>query len=75
MQKVVVQIDGYTKVVLTLIAVLLAGLLAKPYLPHNPVVARETQYVVIDNSYKNPIPVNIVSSIDIWSPLHIKIVP
>ena len=31
MQKVIVQLDWYTKIVLTLIAILLAGLLAKPY--------------------------------------------
>ncbi len=40
MQKVTVQIDWYTKVVLTLIAVLLAGLLAKPYIVTKPVGAR-----------------------------------
>jgi len=32
MQKVIVQIDWHAKIVLTLIAVLLAGLLAKPYI-------------------------------------------
>lgn len=32
MQKVIVQIDWHTKIVLTLIAVLLAGLLVKPYI-------------------------------------------
>ena len=31
MQKVIVQVDWYVKVILTLIAVLLAGLLARPY--------------------------------------------
>lgn len=31
MQKVIIQIDWYTKVILTLIAVLLAGLLVRPY--------------------------------------------
>ena len=36
MQKVIVQIDWYTKIVLTLIAVLLAGLLAKPYVASRP---------------------------------------
>ncbi len=39
MQKVTVQIDWYTKVVLTLIAVLLAGLLVKPYIVTKPVNA------------------------------------
>lgn len=32
MQKVIVQIDWYTKIILTLIVVLLAGLLARPYI-------------------------------------------
>ncbi len=32
MQKVMVQIDWYTKIILTLIIVLLAGLLARPYI-------------------------------------------
>ena len=33
MQKVIVQVDWYTKIILIIIAVILAGLLAKPYLP------------------------------------------
>ncbi len=41
MQKVTVQIDWYTKVILTLIAVLLAGLLVKPYIITKPVGADE----------------------------------
>ncbi len=36
MQKVIVQIDWYTKIVLTLIAILLAGLLAKPHVVSRP---------------------------------------
>lgn len=39
MQKVIVQTDWYTKAILTLIAVLLAGLLAKPYVVSKPVSA------------------------------------
>lgn len=41
MQKVIVQIDWYTKAVLTIIAALLAGLLAKPYIATRPVGAHE----------------------------------
>jgi len=40
MGKVTVQIDWYTKIVLTLIAILLAGLLAKPYIVSKPASAR-----------------------------------
>jgi len=43
MQKVIVQIDWYTKIVLTLIAVLLAGLLAKSYTMTNP--AKSADYI------------------------------
>ena len=41
MQKVIVQTDWYTKIVLTLIAILLAGLLAKPYVVSRPAGASE----------------------------------
>jgi len=43
MQKVIVQIDWYTKIVLTLIAILLAGLLAKPYIVSRPAGASSEQ--------------------------------
>jgi len=43
MQKVIVQIDWYTKIVLTLIAILLAGLLAKPYTVGRPAGASSEQ--------------------------------
>lgn len=59
MQKVIVQIDWYTKIILTLIAVLLAGLLAKPYVAPQPVGAYAENYVTVDNSSRNPIPVTI----------------
>jgi len=59
MQKIIVQIDWYTKVVLTLIAVLLAGLLVKPYIITKPVGAYN-DYVTIDNKPYNPVPVTIV---------------
>jgi len=36
MQRVIVQLDWYTKIVLTLIAIILAGLLAKPYIVSRP---------------------------------------
>jgi len=46
MQKVIVQIDWYTKVILTLIAVLLVGLLVKPYIQIQPSTARYTDYTI-----------------------------
>jgi len=49
MQKVIVQIDWYTKIVLTLIAVLLAGLLAKPYVVSRPAGAYDGQEVYVTN--------------------------
>ena len=57
MQKVIVQVDWYTKIVLTLIAVLLAGLLAKPYVVSRPASGAYGQRVIVDNEY--PIPVKI----------------
>lgn len=56
MQKVIVQIDWYTKVILTLIVVLLAGILAKPYIVSKPVEAYG-DYVTVGNGYNNPVPV------------------
>ncbi len=41
MQKVMVQIDWYTKIILTLIVVLLAGLLARPYIESRRAEAEE----------------------------------
>jgi len=49
MQKVIVQIDWYTKIILTLIAVLLAGILAKPHVATRPVEA-----VAVEASYPTP---------------------
>ena len=49
MQKVIVQIDWYTKIVLTLIAILLAGLLAKPYVVSRPAGAYGEQEVYVTN--------------------------
>ena len=43
MQKVIVQIDWYTKIILTLIAVLLAGLLAESYTMTKP--AESADYI------------------------------
>ena len=64
MQKIIVQIDWYTKIVLTLIAVLLAGLLAKPYIATNPASAH-VDYVIVDNSWKNPVPARVVDRIEV----------
>lgn len=58
MQKVMVEIDWYTKIILTLIVVLLAGLLARPYI--EPRIARASSenikvyFSSFSNSYKNP---------------------
>jgi len=46
MQKVIVQLDWYTKIVLTLIAILLAGLLAKPYVVSRPAGASSEQATI-----------------------------
>ena len=46
MEKVTVQIDRYTKAVLTLIAVLLAGLLVKPYMVGRPAGASSEQATI-----------------------------
>ena len=56
MQKVIVQVDWYTKFVLTLIAVLLAGILVKPYITTRPAGAYN-ETVTVDNH--SPIPVEI----------------
>jgi len=50
MQKVMVQIDWYTKIILTLIAVLLAGLVARPYVVGGPARGRSAQEVYVTNS-------------------------
>jgi|GEM_PF-2873363 len=56
MQTVLVQVDWYTKFVLTLIAVLLAGILVKPHIATRPVSAYNDR-VTVDNH--SPIPVEI----------------
>ena len=76
MQKVIVQIDWYTKIILILIAVLLAGILAKPYIVSRPAGAYG-DHVTVDNPRYNPVLVEIVDSVDaIWwrtcSPLFSK---
>ena len=58
MQKVMVQIDWYTKIILTLIVVLLAGLLARPYI--------EPRIAKADDQYLNgSLDVDISGSLDI----------
>ena len=63
-RKIIVQIDWYTKIILTLIAVLLAGLLAKPYIATNPVSA-SGDYVTIQNTWGNPVPVTVVDTVEV----------
>jgi len=60
MQKVIVQVDLYTKIILTLIAVLLAGLLAKPYTTPKPARAG-WETVTVDNRFDNPVPVVVTN--------------
>jgi len=65
MQKAIVQVDWYTKVILTLIAVLLAGLLAKPYIVSKPAGAyRDVQEVEVVNRY--PIDVRLDEEVTAW---------
>ena len=66
MQKVIVQIDWYTKIILTLIAVLLAGILAKPYIVSRPAGAYG-EYVEVTNwpSYNNPMSVKVTDMPDV----------
>ncbi len=47
MQKVMVQIDWYTKIVLTLIVVLLVGLLARPYIEPRIAKAVTPEYIYV----------------------------
>lgn len=62
MQKVMVQIDWYTKIVLTLIVVLLVGLLARPYIEPRIAKAVTPEYIYMSgdvdigsgNSPQNP---------------------
>ena len=56
--QVTVHVDWYTKVILTLIAVVLAGLLVKPSLVSKPVSGYGGQRVVIDDTI--PIRVKVV---------------
>ena len=69
MQKVIVRIDWYTKIVLTLITALLAGLLVKPYVVSKPVEAYNQE----------PMPVTIkkidISLLDEPTPLHQSAIP
>jgi len=71
MQKVIVQIDWYTKIILTLIAVLLAGLLAKPYIIPKPVGAGES--VTVDNWPDNAVPVKLVGADMHWNELPVYV--
>lgn len=65
MQKVVVELDWFTRTVLVLIAVLLAGILAKPLLVGNPVSGYGQQRVIVDNTY--PIPVKVTNEVSTWT--------
>ena len=53
MQKVIVQLDWYTKIVLTLIAILLAGLLAKPYVVSRPAGASKQATIPVEITHVN----------------------
>lgn len=53
--------DWYMKFILTVISILLLGILLKPSIAPEKVKAGPGQYVYVENSLKNPIPVKIVS--------------
>ena len=65
MQKVMVQIDWYTKIILTLIVVLLAGLLARPYIEPRIAKAVIPEYIYVSgdidigNSSQDPFYIQI----------------
>ena len=67
MQKVIIQIDWYSKIVLTLIAILLAGLLAKPYMVGRPAGASSEQARIpveikaISLSWTDYMPVKVIN--------------
>ena len=66
MKRVILEVDWYAKVILTLIAVLLAGILAKPYTVTNPVRAGLFgDNVIVNNRRTDPVPVEIVKSCQI----------
>jgi len=72
MTKVIVQVDWYTKIILTLIAVLLAGLLAKSYIDIKVAQAYydEPQRVLIVNNWRDAIPVNIRGDVSVYTDKH-----
>jgi len=74
MQKGIVQIDWYTKIILTLIAVLLAGILAKPYIVSRPAGAYG-EYVEVTNwpSYTNPMTVRVDNWPSYNNPMSVKV--
>lgn len=63
MEKVMVQIDWYTKIILTLIVVLLAGLLARPYV--EPRIARGAYDQIIDVNVGGSLSLDIPAMIDV----------
>jgi len=65
MTKVIVQVDWYTKMILTLIAVLLAGLLAKSYVDIREAQAYGTQRVVVVNNRLGPIPIEVRGTVPV----------
>lgn len=79
-KKVIVQVDWYTKMVLTLIAVLLAGLLAKSYVDIKEAQASlGPQEVVVVNDRLNPISVEIRETVPVGIidtlPVEVGVVP
>jgi len=70
MQKVIVYVDWYTKIILILIAILLVGILIKPSItPVSVSASPSPNYYVwvqggkikIDASYFRPVPVKVVN--------------
>ena len=63
-------VDGYTKVVLTVIALALVGMLVRPILEPRPVIAQTNSLIgyrdprnnhFVDVTYATPLPVTVVS--------------
>ena len=71
MQKVIVQIDWYTKIILTLIVVLLAGLLARPYIEPRIVKASAPDEISVDGY----IYTNISAGNSAQYPFYIRVLP
>lgn len=67
MTKSIVNLDWYSKFILTLIAFLLFGLLVKPIIVAKKVTANPQRTVYIENTRGDPVPVEVVCPVEISS--------